>query len=204
MLKGGIADKLGNRYEAKWLVRQIFRVLYAEYAWLKFEGLETKYEGFEFALGDENGTEWHQTKITAPRGNWTVNALKSEGVLSAFKSRLASSQFDTCYFVSEEPAKDAKVLCQKARAASNVSEFEDVLSKDQAGAFVNVCEAWEVDEETAWGWLCRSFFQIESTSELDSNIHVQSQLIFDDAEGAASVFHITGLHGRTFQRRNIY
>jgi hypothetical protein len=81
MIPGGIADKLGNRYEAKWLVRNFFHVIADKADWLKFEGVESEYKGFEFALKKGEITEWHQTKISSPNGNWTINALKKEGVL---------------------------------------------------------------------------------------------------------------------------
>ena len=50
MIPGGIADKLGNRYEAKWLVRCLMDVIDGNKAnWLNFESVETEYQGFEFA-----------------------------------------------------------------------------------------------------------------------------------------------------------
>ncbi len=83
MIIGGIADKLGNRYEAKWLVRSLMDVIAGEAHWLNFEGLETGYQGFEFAVGRGEITEWHQTKVNSPAGNWTINALIKEGVLKS-------------------------------------------------------------------------------------------------------------------------
>jgi hypothetical protein len=37
MISGGIADKLGNRYEAKWLVRSLMDVKADKAQWLNFE-----------------------------------------------------------------------------------------------------------------------------------------------------------------------
>jgi hypothetical protein len=47
---GGIPDKLGNRYEAKWLVRQLFDVIASKADWVRFEGITPEFAGFEFAL----------------------------------------------------------------------------------------------------------------------------------------------------------
>lgn len=186
MFQGGIADKLGNRYEAKWLVRQLFRVLYEERTWLRFEGLTTAFGGFEFALGSDDKTEWHQTKKTSPHGNWTIRALEREGVLSAFRDRLNSSNTDTCFFVSEAPAKDAQVLSQKAGVANDLAEFEGNLSQGQSRAFTDLSAIWEVDKATAWLWLRRSFFLVESTLGIESHIGVMAQYAFEDADGQSA------------------
>ena len=183
MLQGGIADKLGNRYEAKWLVRQLFRVLYEERTWLRFEGITTAFGGFEFGLGFEGKTEWHQTKKTSPHGNWTIKALEREGVLSAFKNRLYSSGTDTCFFVSEAPAKDAQVLSQKADVANDLAEFEGSLSQGQARAFTDLSAIWDVEKVTAWRWLRRSSFLVETTLEIESHILVMAQYAFENTDG---------------------
>jgi len=181
MFPGGIADKLGNRYEAKWLVRQLFRVLYGERDWLRFEGITTAFDGFEFAVGSDDNTEWHQTKKTSPHGNWTIRALEREGVLEAFRDRLSSSDADTCFLISEAPAKDAQVLAQKADVANDVVEFESSLSQEQSRAFTDLGAIWDVDKSTVWQWLRRSFFQVESENELESHIGIMAQYAFEDA-----------------------
>src|SRR5262244_1619157 len=103
---GGIPDKLGNQYEAKWLVRQLLDVIVGKAGWVRFEGIMPEFQGFEFALERGGVTEWHQTKSNAPNGNWTIKALERENVLSAFKRRLESSSDDRCFFISQDPAKD--------------------------------------------------------------------------------------------------
>ncbi len=120
MIPGGIADKLGNRYEAKWLVRCLMDVIDGNKAnWLNFESVETEYQGFEFAIARGEITEWHQTKVNAPSGNWTLNALKKEGVLKAFSNRLLTDNNAHCFFVSQDNAKDIRTLTEKARTANS-------------------------------------------------------------------------------------
>ena len=63
------------------LLRQLLDVIAGKAEWLRFEGMTPEFGGFEFALRKCTVTEWHQTKINAPNGNWTVNALKRETVL---------------------------------------------------------------------------------------------------------------------------
>jgi hypothetical protein len=68
VFRGRIADKLGNRYESKWLVHQLLDVIGGEATWLRYERITFPYDGFEFAIGRGDQVEWHQTKINAPSG----------------------------------------------------------------------------------------------------------------------------------------
>ncbi len=131
MIRGGIADKLGNRYEAKWLVRSLIDVIADKAKWLKFEGVETEYQGFEFANARGEITEWHQTKINSPNGNWTINALKKEGVLKAFSDRLSADKNAHCYFVSQDNAKDFRTITEKARISDSYEQYLHKLSEEQ-------------------------------------------------------------------------
>jgi len=109
---GGIADKLGNRYEAKWLVRQFLDVLAGRAEWVQFEGIGREFQGFEFAVSESGLIRWHQTKVSNRNGNWTISALSDQGVLAAFRKRLEASEHDHCVFVSQEPA--AKIAALEA------------------------------------------------------------------------------------------
>ena len=88
MFPGGIANKLGNKYERKWAVRKLLEVVAGSATSIRYEGISEDFCGFEFVLHRPDRMEWHQAKINAPSGNWTLNALKREGVMGAFKSEL--------------------------------------------------------------------------------------------------------------------
>ena len=55
MIPGGIADKLGNRYEAKWLALKLIDVVRGQASMLCFEGTGEAFAGFEFLV--EKGSE---------------------------------------------------------------------------------------------------------------------------------------------------
>src|ERR1700730_8985796 len=129
MFAGGIADKLGNRYEAKWLIRQFLEVIAGHAQWLRFEGIESEFGGFEFAVGRGDIVDWHQTKINSPGGNWTIPALDRENVLAAFKRKLEASCYSVCVFVSQDPAKDLSLLAEKAKVANTADEFIKTLGR---------------------------------------------------------------------------
>ncbi len=186
MFPGGISDKLDNRYEAKWLVRQLLDVIAGKAQWLRFEGVTPPFEGFEFAVRKGEATEWHQTKINATNGNWTINALKREKVLEAFKNRLNASSDDRRLFVSQDPAKHLRALVRKAETANNLAEFTEGLSNVQNHKFDQLVEAWGSGNKIAYSWLSRCEFRTLPEEELDAIIASFSDLYFTPA--GASVF----------------
>jgi hypothetical protein len=188
MFPGGIADKLGNRYEAKWLVRQLLDVISGKAEWLQFEGITPQFSGFEFAVYKGNLTEWHQTKINAPHGNWTINALKREEVLAAFKKRLEASINNRCIFVSQDPAKDFRDLIERAKISNDLKEFTDNLSTKQKPKFNQLKDGWGVDEETTYSWLRRCEAKMIAESEIEAAVASYSDLYF--INGSSSGFSI--------------
>ncbi|MDK4735901.1 hypothetical protein [Rhizobium sp. CNPSo 3490] len=180
MFSGGIADKLGNRYEAKWLVRQLLDVIGGKCSTLIFEGIDPAFKGFEFSLARDGITEWHQTKISNPNGNWTLAALRREGVLEAFKHRLSSTTHDLCVFVSQHPARDIADLVGKAEICTDKDEFVKSLGKGAKADFDELKILWGVDDKTAFSWLNRSHFRVESQRSIESVIDTYCDFYFDN------------------------
>lgn len=185
MFAGGIADKLGNRYEAKWLVRQLLEVIGGNAQSLRFEGITPDFQGFEFAVRRREITEWHQTKISNPNGNWTLSALNREGVLSAFKSRLAADENYQCVFVSQDAAKDIGTLAEKSKIALSSIEFCDSLGEGHTGKFNELIEIWGIDSERAFSWLKRTHFRTESLPSIEAALAAFSDLYFVNASTTA-------------------
>jgi hypothetical protein len=178
MFAGGIADKLGNRYEAKWLVRQLLDVIGGQAQSLRYEGINASFDGFEFAVRRGDNIEWHQTKINNQHGNWTLNALEREGILSAFKARLNADENSICFFVSQDPAKDIGSLAEKAKIATSVVEYKGALGEGHAEKFDELQHLWAVDAYTAYSWLRRSHFKTESQSSIESIVATFADLYF--------------------------
>lgn len=186
MIPGGIPDKLGNRYEAKWLVRSLMDVIADKAHWLNFESVETEYQGFEFAVGRGEIAEWHQTKVNSPAGNWTINALKKEGVLKAFSNRLSADENAHCFFVSQDNAKDFRTLTEKARTANSHDQYAEILSRVQNDSFQQLKKEWQQPDEVVFDWLKRSYVEIIPERELDSLNESYGDLYFHD--GGKSAF----------------
>lgn len=98
MHPGGIADKIGNRYEAIWLIRYLVQLIDGRASAVTIELLGADGVGFEFCIDRPTQREWHQCKRQTS-GSWTINRLASEGVLANFKAKLANNAGDVCVFV---------------------------------------------------------------------------------------------------------
>ena len=170
MFRGGIADKLGNEYERKWAVLKLLDVVAARATWVRYEGLAESFRGFEFALHRPNYVEWHQTKINSSDGNWTLNALTREGVIDAFKRRLSADGAARCVFVSQDPARQMRELCEKARMANDGNEFLNAASVENKEIFDDLEEMWGVNEGNVFEWLRRCEFRTESSQSIDEAI----------------------------------
>ena len=171
MFTGGIADKLGNEYERKWAVRLTLEVIAGEADSIRYEGLPKEFVGFELMLDRPNHTEWHQTKINAPHGNWTLTALIQEGVIDAFKARLSSNASSKCIFISQGPSAQMQALCEEAQIANDVAEFWEAISKKNRTAFDDLVKAWNIGKTTAFEWLQRCEFRTESKQSIEECIN---------------------------------
>ena len=187
---GGIASKLGNAYEAKWLILQLLDVVWGNAQSLRFEGITAPFAGFEAAVQRDAITEWHQTKINAPHGSWTVTSLEHEGVWSAVGSRLVQSSTDLCVFVSQDPARDVGAMTVKARRANDGSEFVDSLNKKEHEAFDRLRGIWDVDDTTMRCWLARCSFRTLPTSEIENQVNTIGALLLsgDGTYGALRTY----------------
>ncbi|MEM8795422.1 MAG: ATP-binding protein [Pseudomonadota bacterium] len=165
MFPGGLADKFGNRYEALWLVNCLLMVAGDEYQSIKFEGIDPEFDGFEFFLKDETKTEWHQNKRSSPKGNWTIAALKREGIWSAFTKRLAADTMAECHFVSQDSAKELRELSEEARIAESCEQYVSKLAKLKKDEFERITDEWRVEQSIAFDRLRRIW--VRTSSELD-------------------------------------
>ncbi|GAA6168248.1 NACHT domain-containing protein [Sessilibacter corallicola] len=186
MFKGGIADKLGNGYESKWIVKYLLLLVADKLDWFKFEGLDPEYDGFEFACEVDGRTEWHQTKNNCSTGNWSINALQSKGVLKAFANRLGNDSNAHCFFVSQDNAKDFRTLSEKSRTTDDLSQLEANLAKNHKDALTELKKHWGVDGATLFDWLNRSIVEILPERELDTFIENYGDLYFKNGKGTYS------------------
>src|SRR5258707_1960206 len=127
MLRGGVADKLGNDYEAHWTLIEALGVLRGHAEEIRLEAFNEDATGFEFRVSTSGQNVWHQCKRRRVNGSWTMQALATEGVLAAFGGKLADAQNEGV-FGSSDPAAALKVPTSKDRLL--VKERDVVASLD--------------------------------------------------------------------------
>lgn len=191
-LPGGPSDKVGNRYEARWTVACMARVLRGEHESIRLEPPGPEGAGVEFWLRQDDSREYHQVKRQGTRrGRWTLRELNDVGVLPAFRSHLAAANA-TCVFVSMQGAHELRELTERARGAADHGEFEREFTKGEWGSrFSELLTYWlgctrdeafsllerihvrTIDEETL-----RRHVELELTSLVEGDMSAASEALF--------------------------
>lgn len=169
MHKGGIADKVGNRYEAIWLIRHLIQLIDGRASAVTIELLSDEGIGFEFSVDRPTHREWHQCKRQTS-GSWTINRLAGEGVLTNFKTKIQSSTSDNCFFVSTDQSKPIKLLKEKLPAAQDAEQFEASLSNEEHTHWRNLRQQLGTDANQTLEWLGRCDFLTFPENELNSSV----------------------------------
>jgi hypothetical protein len=178
---GGIADKTGNIYEAKWVVRQLLDVLRGEAEAVRFESIRREDQGFEFSVERNGVTEHHQSKLQTSNGNWTLLRLEREGVLTAFKAKLAASHTERCVFVSQSPTTQLNGLIGEASLANNAKELEESLGEQDSGNLAEIRRIWATNPDLTFQWLRRVEVRVIPETEIDGLIDSYIRITFNES-----------------------
>ncbi|MDP3749708.1 MAG: hypothetical protein Q8Q88_21975 [Phenylobacterium sp.] len=187
MLRGGIADKWGNGYEARWTLLEALRVLQGLSDEIRIEPFNEDAGGLEFRANSRGRQAWHQCKRRRALGSWSIRALATEGVLESFARKLADPLVD-CVFVSGDPAPDLKALGDKARLVGSAADFLDAvkLNQQETAALDALCVAWAVKPQVAYDGVRRVRIETVSDRQLDDHIEQFCNLFFTAAPEAAA------------------
>lgn len=141
-LPGGAADKVGNSYERRWTTLALVQLLDGTAESIRIEVPGAAGLGAEFRLTFGDRTEWHQAKRQRSAGAWTVPNMRTDGILGTWWAKLAAG--DHCLFVSGVGAPTLLELADRARSASDWSEFDsEFLSSQQSATdFTSVKTEW--------------------------------------------------------------
>ena len=113
---GGYADKLGNRYEGRWVVRQLLRLLLEEIQSVTIEAVGDDEHGVDLWIGHHDGTrEAQQCKVGNGRApQWSIADLSRRGILTYMRLQLERSPLHRYTFVTGVPV-DLDELVRSAR-----------------------------------------------------------------------------------------
>ena len=149
---GGYADKVGNRYEGRWIVRQLLRVLNETLKSVVVEAIGDDQDGIDLCVELPTGAQRsQQCKIrNLNNDKWTVADLDRRGVLSAMRSFLDKAATHEFSFVSALPSTVLHDLCESARASAGDAEIYyehqiEKVGKERRQVFADFCSRLGLD-----------------------------------------------------------
>src|ERR1035437_10157158 len=151
-LPGGPADKAGVIHESLWGVHAMLMVLHGQADSIRIE--EPRKDGAEFYLQRGSVREYWQCKRhLLSQSNWSLQKLKTEGVLDFFLECTRLGQ--KVVFASITDAPELRALAENARAAADYNEFREAFLGGGRGAhFSELCRHLDLaDEESAFRFL---------------------------------------------------
>jgi len=149
---GGYAEKLGNRYEGRWVVKQLLRLLNEELMYVAIEPVGEDEAGVDLWLTKHNGQRQAQ-QCKARNGSqesWAVADLNRQGILAAIRRQLARRDTHEFALVSAVPATGLGDICESARQSTGDPEsfFQDQIEakgEPRRKAFRQFCEYLGLD-----------------------------------------------------------
>lgn len=160
-LPGGASDKIGNRYENKWVVYQFVRILDGELTEIELEPIGPGGEKIEFTIRYPDGREeGHQVKRQrAGKGVWSISDLNRENVLEGIRIQTlqAGRKF---VFVTSDGVKGLRELAERARDADNLEVFQKhFLSQELSSNFSEYINYLKIQKQDAFDSLRHSEFR---------------------------------------------
>ena len=144
---GGYADKLGNRYESRWVVRQLLCVLNETLRSVVIEAIGDSQQGVDLCVELPAGIHRAQQCKIRNAGNdkWTIADLSRCGVLSAMKLYLDKNETNEFAFVTALSSTVLHDLCESARASVGDPELFyvhqiEAIGNDRRRGFSDFCE----------------------------------------------------------------
>src|SRR6185312_9885414 len=176
-LPGGPSDKLGNRYELRWVVRKFVDLVTGRITSVRIE--PPGEDAIEFRCQSNAAPEAYQIKRGVSRGHWAIAALRD--VLTGFGTLLAAERKLVCTFGSEHAAPELNELSERARDADDYSEFTRRFlgAHLPRTAWRQLCRFWGADGHEAWNRLRRIVVLSISEEQLESDTETILQLLFD-------------------------
>ena len=141
---GGEAEKLGNQYEAVWTVNAVLDVFQGEFSAITVEPLGEESQGIEFYVVSSDGLrQFHTAKRQKSGGDWSIADLSrrdtesGRSIIADLFDKSASDPTITTCFVSSTGANRLRELSERARKASDVSQFRRALPPELGSKFDN-------------------------------------------------------------------
>jgi len=158
--RGGLADKIGNRYEGRIAVWRILQLLDEQHDSVRVRFEHPGDDRFDWWVQRRDGSRTY-TQVKRQQSvdqEWTIGTLVSRGVIPAFGGRLGEDPAARCEFFSALSASHLHQLSEDARMAASLAEFETrfVAARNKKESWEALCRAWPgATPEEAWRRLRR-------------------------------------------------
>ena len=175
-LPGGPANKLGNRYESWWTIRQLVRIIDKEVDSIRIE--DPNFDKAEFVVAVGDSRELHQAKRSRPEGKWNLSDLRS--ILEVMFEKLSANENTRFVFVSGSDAPELRELAERAISAKDQEEFESMFvdAQTQKEAFEKLKDIRKTDAATAYRLLHRIEVRTIDEWELEDKVRELLQARF--------------------------
>ena len=170
---GGLADKLGNRYEGHWLAAKLLSLLNEKILSITVEAIGDDERGVDLWIVQKNRVrQAHQCKArNGSKEYWGIGDLACRGVLDNLKYQLDRDPAHKFFFVSSIGSEVFQSICDFARRSDNNPDlfYQDKIlkrSRDVQNCFERFCghlslnPAEESDRAQAFQYLKRTYITV--------------------------------------------
>ncbi|WP_425805580.1 hypothetical protein ACHOLT_02555 [Desulfitobacterium sp. Sab5] len=155
---GGRADKFGNRYESRWVVKQLLRLLNEEISSVIIEAIGEEEEGVDLWIKNLDGSrECHQCKArNSSKEYWDLSDLDARGIFKKAKKQLENNDSVNYYLISAVAGVMMNDLTIRAQNSnSNSEDFYkyqiETSGKEVVKAFKSFAKYMQLDIDTVQG-----------------------------------------------------
>jgi len=170
---GGKSEKLGNRYEGRWVAKQLLRLLNEEIQSVTVELIGPDERGVDLLVVGKDGVrQLQQCKARcSSRESWTIAMLRSKGILEHLKDHLDRDPHCEFALVSAIPARSFADICESARNSNdNPRDFFqyqiEAIGEKRRKDFKGFCDSLGLDTqrdddlERAFDYLKRTHIEL--------------------------------------------
>ncbi len=215
---GGMSEKLGNRYEGRWVARQLLRLLNEEIQSVTVELIGPEEQGVDLLVVDKDGVrQLQQCKARCgSRASWSIALLRNKGILGHLKDHLNRAPNNEFTLISTIPARTFADTCESARNSDdNPRDFYQfqiqAISQERRKIFHDFCDAvglnpqTEDDLEKAFDYLKRTRIELfpDDRNTWDDLLTWAGFLLTGDPETAIAVL-LTYVENEDKYRKPIY
>ncbi|WZP01253.1 hypothetical protein EP7_005684 (plasmid) [Isosphaeraceae bacterium EP7] len=134
--RGGIADKLGNRFEKLWVVQQLLHLLAGHIQSVKYEAVGPDEVGVDLWISRPDGRrEAHQCKgFQGTKPEWSIADLARRGILGNLRYQLEQDLYCEFSFISTTSAGIFRDLADSSRMSENSDSYWEYQIKARSKA----------------------------------------------------------------------